>query len=172
MDHALIVAYGQNKEIGYHGQLPWHLPTDLQHFKQLTLGHTVVMGRKTYDSIGHALPKRNNIVVSRQTELSLPDAHVVSSLSQALLHIPTQENLCFYIGGAQVYAAALLFATRLYITEVDYTGPADTYFPEFDNKTWQLTHFLSPDKKTTDEYSLTFKTYNRIRPLTHLNPNQ
>ncbi len=171
-EHAIVAAYGTDKQIGYQNTLPWHLPTDLAHFKQLTRNHTVVMGRKTYDSIGHGLPYRTNIVLSRDTDLHLPDAHIAHSLSQALQYIPENESQCFYIGGTELFASALLFVSRMYLTEVQYSGPADSFFPDFDPTDWQLTHYVHPEQSINDQYPIVFKTYDRVRPLTHQNPNQ
>ena len=135
---SLIAAIGINKEIGYQGALPWKLATDMAHFKSLTTttGHTVIMGRKTHESLGKALPKRTNIVISRNTNYSLSDCLVASSFEEAMRLIPTGETEAFVIGGAEIYAVALAYVTKMYLTEVDYAGPADTYFPAYNPDEW------------------------------------
>jgi len=146
---SIIAAIGPNKEIGYQGQIPWHYPKDLKHFKKLTTDHTVIMGRITRESIGRDLPNRTNITVSSKLE----HPH---SLEEALSRIPPTETEVFIIGGAKLYAQALLgFADRLYLTHVPYTGLADTFFPEYNQTQWQLT-----DKQESPP--LIFETYDRI----------
>ncbi len=125
--------------IGAHGTLPWHIPEDLVRFKQLTWGHTVLMGRKTYASLPHgALPGRRNIVLSR-TITELPGCEVYRSLEEGLSHVSNEEEV-FVMGGASVYREALPLATRLYITLVDQEPEAaDTFFPNFDENEWKRT---------------------------------
>ena len=125
--------------IGAHGTLPWHIPEDLARFKQLTWGHTVLMGRKTYASLPHgALPGRRNIVLS-QTITELPGCEVYRSLEEGLSHVSNEEEV-FVMGGASVYREALPLATHLYITLVDNEPEAaDTFFPNFDKNEWKRT---------------------------------
>ena len=133
---ALIAACGVNREIGINNALPWHLPEDLRHFKQLTTGYPVIMGRKTYDSIGRALPQRLNIVISRQAR-TLPGCQCVSSLQQALQTAAAAAELGFVIGGGEIYRQALPLADVLYMTEVDRHIPdADTFFPPIAPEVW------------------------------------
>lgn len=146
---SIIVAMSPNHAIGYQGSLPWHIPEDLAHFKALTMGHTIIMGRKTFESLPHgALPGRRNVVLSR-TITTLPGCDVFTNLQNAisncngnllgksLLSNDVSDNELFIIGGASVYAEALPLADRLYITLVD-TDPenADTFFPHFDLSQW------------------------------------
>lgn len=125
----LIVACGQNGVIGKNGTMPWHIPADLQHFKALTIGHTIIMGRCTYESIGHALPDRQNIIVS-STLKHVEGAAIVASLAEALTLAECQE--IFIIGGAMLYQAALPLAEQLDITLVEAEPEGDTWFPEVD----------------------------------------
>ncbi len=126
----IVAAIGRNRELGRGNQLIWHLPTDMKLFRAETLGQTVVMGRLTYLSIGRPLPKRQNIVISRDKSLKIEGVEVVSSLEEAL---EICENSCCVIGGAQVYSQAIDLANELMLTEIDDECPeADAWFPEFD----------------------------------------
>jgi dihydrofolate reductase len=130
----------RNGVIGSGSRMPWHLPQDLKRFKQLTLGHTVIMGRRTFDSIvavsGGPLAGRNNIVITRSREWTHSGCRVVNSLEAALdaVHEP---QIAFVIGGAEIYALALPIATRLLITEIERDFEGDTHFPEFDRSRWR-----------------------------------
>ena len=133
---ALIVAMSKNRVIGRDGDLPWHIPEDLKHFRRNTVGHAIIMGRKTYDSIGRPLPKRRNIVVTRQTGLMIEGCEVVHSLEDALNLAYQQDSEPRIIGGATLYKAALPMTTRLFLTEVDQIVDGDTFFPDFDVDDW------------------------------------
>ena len=134
---AVIAAMGTNRVIGVGGGLPWRLPEDQKRFKALTMGHAIIMGRKTYDSIGRALPGRRSIVVSRQVGLALPGCEVVSSFEAALALVEGHDTLPFVIGGEALYAAALEVATRLFLTLVPAAPQGDAYFPELDLTQWR-----------------------------------
>lgn len=134
----LVAAVAANGVIGSEGRLPWHLPEDLKHFKRLTLGHPVVMGRKTWESLGKALPGRENIVVTRSPGYEAADAHVAASL-EAALALCAGEPVVFVIGGAELYAAALPLADGLVLTEIYRDYPGDTRFPAFDRAAWRET---------------------------------
>lgn len=133
---SLIVAYANQRVIGKNNRMPWHLPEDLAHFKRTTLGAPVIMGRKTWEAIGKALPGRRNIVISRNPNLSLNDTIVAYSLNDALSHCKEAKEI-FVIGGAQIYAQALPLATRLVITEIEQQYDGDAFFPEIDLSQWQ-----------------------------------
>lgn len=133
---SLIVAVAQNGVIGDRNALLWHISEDLKHFKALTSGHPVVMGRKTYESLGRPLPNRTNVVVSRQ-ELEIPGCRVVHSLDEALALFPGDVEV-FIIGGAQIYAEALPRADRFYLTRVFHDYEGDTRFPEWNEAQWRL----------------------------------
>ena len=138
---ALIVATARNGAIGRDGALPWHLPEDLQHFKRLTLGKPIVMGRLTWESIGRPLPGRTNIVISRSPDYDAPGAEVVPSLDAALTRaaaIAGADGEVMVIGGAQIYRAALPRVERVYRTRVDIDVAGDAFFPELDPAEWRL----------------------------------
>ena len=125
---ALVVAMNQERVIGVDGGLPWHFSEDLKHFRRITTGHCIIMGRKTWDSLPRALPHRKNIVITRNTELVAQGAVVVSSLEDAL--VLAQEDVCpMIIGGATIYDLALPHATIIYLTNVDTKVQGDTFFP-------------------------------------------
>jgi dihydrofolate reductase len=135
---SLIAAVSENGVIGAQNRLPWHLPDDLRHFRAITTGHTVITGRKNYDSIGKPLPNRRNIVITHQRGFHAPGCLVVNSLEEAIA-LTSAESEVFVIGGAQLYAQALPLATRLYLTEVHATVAGDTYFPILEPGDWQET---------------------------------
>jgi len=140
---SLIAAASENNVIGDHGRIPWDIPADLQYFRRTTQGHVVIMGRKTYESIGHPLPKRPNIVITRQKGLRAEGCDVVGSLEEALEKAKGQngnmakgEDEVFVIGGGEIYREALPKADRVYLTRVHTTIAGDAYFPEFHSKQW------------------------------------
>ena len=144
MSLSIIAALAENRVIGHVGNLPWHLAADLKRFKRLTMGHSIIMGRKTWQSIGRPLPGRRTIVLSRQTEdlISNPwpvsDVHVVGSLQDAFKQASdTGDDEPFIIGGQQIYQQALPHADRLYLTRILAHVVGDTLFPEFDETCWQ-----------------------------------
>jgi dihydrofolate reductase len=157
---SLVVAMAKNRVIGANNTLPWHLPADLKHFKALTMGHHMVMGRKTYESIGKPLPGRTSVVVSRNEGYSAPGVIVVNSLKAAISACGNDEEI-YVIGGAELYRQALGLADRIYLTEIDADIPGDAHFTEFDSKLWQETGRVShsPDEKNLYPYH--FVVYDR-----------
>jgi dihydrofolate reductase len=137
-DIAIIAAVARNGIIGRGNALPWHLPEDLRRFKRLTLGAPVIMGRRTFDSIGRALPGRLNIVVSRNPRAEAPGCTLAGSLGEALAAAGAAP-VVFVIGGSSLYAAALPVATRMYLTEIDADVEGDTRFPDYDRGQWRET---------------------------------
>ena len=135
MKLSLIVAYAQNRAIGIANALPWRLPADLQHFKRTTMGRPVIMGRKTWDSIGRPLPGRRNIVVTRNADWQAAGAERVSSIAEAITACEGLDE-AFVIGGAQIYAAALPFADAVVATEIDVVVAGDTFFEILDLREW------------------------------------
>ncbi len=135
----LVAALSTNRVIGRGGALPWHIPGDLAFFKKTTMGHAILMGRKTFESIGKALPGRRNIVVTRQRGLVLPGCDVVHSLDAAIsLARSGGDSDPHIVGGASLYRESLPFATRLVLTEVhQHIEDGDTFFPEFDPRAWR-----------------------------------
>src|SRR3954471_13042458 len=133
----LVAAVAANGIIGRHGRLPWHLPEDLKHFKRLTLGHPVIMGRKTWESLnGKALPGRDNIVVTRTPGYAAPGAAVASSLDAALA-LCAGESVAFVIGGEQLFAESLPIAAGLVLTEIQRDYEGDTRFPDYERSRWK-----------------------------------
>ena len=128
----IVAAIGRNREIGSGNQLLWHIPDDLKRFKALTLGHPVIMGRKTFESIGKVLPGRTNIVITRDTSWKFEGATVAHSLAEALEQARKIDSEICIIGGAQLYEQSLPFADKLSLTLIDDEKPADTFFPEYE----------------------------------------
>jgi dihydrofolate reductase len=143
----LIVAMAKNRVIGIDNKMPWHLPADFAWFKKNTLGHPVIMGRKTFESIGKPLPGRRNIVVSRNREWRADGCDVFISLDAALASCTSSEEI-FVIGGATLYSEALPVADRLYITEVNVALEGDTFFPELESGAW---HEQWRERRAADE---------------------
>lgn len=156
---SLIVAMTKNRVIGYENKMPWHLPAELAYFKRITTGHPIIMGRKTFDSIGRPLPNRRNIVVSRNANFYSPGVDVSNSLENALARCANENP--FVIGGASLYAEALALAQKLYITEIDADLIGDTFFPPIDNSVWAEE---SREARSSDEkniYDLKFVVLHR-----------
>lgn len=163
----LVAAVAENGVIGRDNALPWHVPTDLRHFKAMTLGKPVIMGRRTFESIGRPLPDRLNIVVTRQRELSFPETRTAYSLDEAEMlaegHARRHgiEEICI-VGGSQLYREAIGRAHRLYITEVHATPEGDTHFPEIDPGQWREASREGPVQGEQDSAAVSFVTYERI----------
>ncbi len=136
MKLSLVVAMARNGVIGRDGSLPWHLPADLKRFRAITLGKPIVMGRRTHESIGRALPGRRNIVLSRAPDYRAADCEVFNSLDAALAALRDEAEVMI-VGGAALYAEALPRADRLFITEVDAELAGDVIFPDFDRAAWR-----------------------------------
>ena len=135
MNIYIVVAIATNNAIGKDNKLLWHLPKDLKHFKEITTGHTVIMGRKTYDSVGKPLPNRRNIVITRQ-DIVIDGCEVINSLQAAIALSNGQEDL-YIIGGAEIYRLAMHITNYIYLTIVHQAFEADTFFPEIDPAKWQ-----------------------------------
>ncbi|WP_394808483.1 dihydrofolate reductase [Nitrosomonas sp.] len=139
---SLLVAMARNRVIGRNNKLPWHLSADLKHFKFLTMGQTILMGRKTYESIGKPLPGRINIIITRQAGYEVPGAIVVNSIDDALLMCEKNRSINgenFIIGGEELYRQTLKICQRMYITEIQRDFEGDVCFPEFDPNEWEET---------------------------------
>ena len=138
----IIVAYASNRVIGNAGNIPWHLAEDLKRFRQLTIGHSIIMGRKTWESIGRLLPGRKHIIVSRKPGYEVAGAKVVDSV-EAAVAAARDDSEIFVIGGGEIYARALPLAERILATEIDAKFEGDTYFPELEKGNWRETARLS-----------------------------
>lgn len=157
----LIAAIDQNRALGKAGKLLCHLPVDLKHFKQHTLNQSVFMGRKTFESIGRALPERENFVLTQQKNLHLPGCVCVNSLKEALAK--KQHEDLWVIGGAEIYALCLPFADKIFLTHIEHAFEgADTFFPDIDLAKWKI---ISEERHSISEenrYPLRFVTYQKI----------
>jgi dihydrofolate reductase len=157
---ALIAAVAQNGVIGRNGALPWRLPEDLRHFRALTTGHTVIMGRRTWESLPHALPGRQNIVVTRQADLVLDGASPATSLDEALAQVRCPPP-AFCIGGSGLYRSALRFATMAFVTEIGRAFEGDATFPPLDAREWREVAREPRVAEGSDGFSYAFVTYER-----------
>jgi len=134
---SLVAAVARNGVIGDSGRLPWHLPEDLKRFKALTMGHVMIMGRKTHEAIGRPLPGRRTIVVSRQARIAFPGVETAASL-EAAIALAGEAPEIFVVGGGEIYVQALPLAHRLLLTEVDASPAGDAFFPPFDPARWRV----------------------------------
>ncbi len=134
---SLIVAFAKNRVIGHRNTLPWHLPEDLKRFRALTMGHHIIMGRKTYESLGRLLPGRTTVIVTRNKHYKVEGALIAHSLEAALM-LCAGDDEPFVIGGAELYKVGLKLATKLYITEVHAAFEGDAFFPDMQEKSWRL----------------------------------
>ena len=158
---SLIVAMAENRVIGRGNQMPWHLPADLRHFKSVTLGKPVIMGRKTFESIGRPLPGRRNVVISRNLDWCAEGVESVSSLDAAMALVQDADEVMI-IGGGQLYREALPLAQRLYLTHIELpVTDADTWFPDYSQYQWQqwAEELHEPDEK--NPYHYRFETLDR-----------
>jgi dihydrofolate reductase len=161
---SIIVAYAANRVIGSDGKMPWHLSDDLKRFKVLTMGHTIVMGRKTWESIGRLLPGRRHVIISRHPGYTVPGATVVASLGDAIAACADESDV-FVIGGGEIYRLALPLSDRIYATEIDGSFEGDTFFPPLDRALWKETRRESRHAENTSmRYS--YVTFDRDTPCT------
>ena len=159
---SFVVAVAENGVIGSNGELPWSsLPDDLQHFKRLTLGHPVVMGRRTYDSLGRALPKRPNIVVTRQAGWAAPGCETAGSLPAALARAHQLDEEVCVIGGGEIYREALPAADVIYLTEVHHSFEGDAYFPPLSPSEWREETRERHEADERHAYAFSFVTLRR-----------
>jgi len=158
----LIVAMARNRAIGIHNKMPWHLPADFAWFKKTTLGHPVIMGRKTFESIGRPLPGRRNMVVSRNAEWRAEGCEVFASLHAALESCTAAAQI-FVIGGASLYHEALPLADRVYLTEVDAAPEADTFFPALPSGQWREQRRERHAANEKNAFAMDFVVLNRIK---------
>ncbi|MFD2145873.1 dihydrofolate reductase [Mucilaginibacter antarcticus] len=153
MTISIVVAIAHNNAIGKDNKLLWHLPKDLRHFKEITTGGTIIMGRKTYDSVGRPLPNRRNIIITRQ-QIEIPGCEVVNSLDAAL-GLCKNDTEVFIVGGAEIYKLAMPLTNRIFLTIVHQDFEADTFFPEIKGEIWKETERQDhePDEKNPLPYS-------------------
>lgn len=159
----LIAAISKNRALGYKNELLYHLPNDMKHFRELTTGHTIIMGRKTFESFPKgALPNRRNIVITRQNNLSYPNVEIFHSIEDAINNIT--DNTIYIIGGGEIYNQTLKYANRLELTVVDNIPEnADTFFPEWKNdEAWDITYAEMCNKDEKHLYDYCFETWEKI----------
>lgn len=155
---AMIVAASENDVIGSNGDLPWHLSDDLKRFKKLTMGHHIVMGRKTFDSIGRLLPGRTTVIVTRQSDYPCAGAKIAHSVEQAIQIAESANDDCpFIVGGSQIYASSMALINHLFLTRVHAQVQGDTFLPEINWSEWELQH----QQSGKSEYEFTFEDYRR-----------
>jgi dihydrofolate reductase len=161
---SLLVAMDEKRGIGKDGKLPWRLSSDLKRFRELTMGHHIIVGRKTFESIGKPLPGRRTIVVTRNPELRPEGCQVAASVEAAIETARmNEENEAFVIGGADIYAQALDIADRVYLTEVHAEVDADTFFPEFDRSAWSEKECSYQPADERNQHACTFRLLERKR---------
>ena len=160
---SLIAAIGKNNEIGKGNTLLWHMPADMKHFKETTALHAVVMGRKTFDSIGKALPNRRNIIITRDANYKKSGVEVVHSLAGALDLFPDKNEEILIIGGAEIYKQTMPIADRLYITHINAKdSEADSFFPEIIPVVWNEISHEEHKRDEKNPFAYTFSTYEKI----------
>ena len=160
---SMVVAIGENRVIGRDGGLPWYIPGDLKMFKQLTMNKPIIMGRKTWESLGRPLPGRPHVVITRDRTYKAADAHVVHDLDQALsvahgMAVALEKEEIMIIGGAEIYRLAMTKADRLYLTEVEVSPHGDAFFPDFDVYQWkEISRAAFPSLDGAASYSFVIK---------------
>jgi dihydrofolate reductase len=156
----MIAAVAENNALGKNNDLLWHLPNDFKRFKEITSGHHIVMGRKTFESFPKPLPNRTHVIITRQKDFQFEGCIVVSDLEKAIAACPKTEDI-YIIGGGEIYTQSISFADQLDITRVHHSFDADVYFPEIDPEIWELTNetFNTKDEKHLFDY--TFQTFVR-----------
>lgn len=161
MSISIIAAMASNRVIGRGNGLPWNLPADTRFFKETTRGHPVIMGRKTFDTMGKPLPGRRNIVITRRSDLEIPGAEVVSGLQEALDRVDVEHDEVFIIGGAEIYRLGLGLADRMYLTLIHDSFEGDTFFPEFDESRWVVVSREDHEPDERNPHAFSFLTYAR-----------
>ena len=159
---AMIVAASSNDVIGAEGDMPWHLSEDLRRFKKLTMGHHIIMGRKTYDSIGRLLPGRTTVIVTRRADFQVEGAVIAHSIDEAL-EISSKDDCPFITGGSQIYEQALPNVTHLFMTRIHFEVAGDTHLPEIDWDEWKLVESQTMKSKKPPLVEFSFEDYERRR---------
>lgn len=163
MKNSIIVAISDNNVIGKDNALLWRLSADMRFFKEKTTGHHIIMGRKTFESLGNRLlPNRTSIVISRNADYQLPEGGILATSIENAIAKVKNETEAFFIGGEQIYKSALPFVDTLYITRVHHTFDGDAFFPEIDKSQWKLVSSEHHKADEKNEYDYTFETYQRI----------
>ncbi|SIR17460.1 dihydrofolate reductase [Halanaerobium kushneri] len=161
MSLSIIAAMDQNQLIGKDEKIPWDLPADLKYFKKTTMGAPVVMGRKTFESIGFPLPGRRNIILTRNKDYAAEGCEVVHSQKEILAEFLEIEEEAFIIGGAEIYRQFLPYCNKLYLTIIDHEFSGDTYFPEFDRQNWDQISEKEGKTDSSNPYQYSYHVYQR-----------
>jgi dihydrofolate reductase len=161
MNITLIAAMSENRVIGKDNQLIWHFPEDLKHFKKQTSGHHVIMGRKTFESVGRPLPKRVNIIITRQTDYSAEGCLIAHSLEEAIALVENDEQP-FIVGGAEIYKQALNLANSIELTVIHGEYEGDSFFPEFDKSIWKLARGEKKEADAKHIHPYDFLSYKKL----------
>ena len=161
----LIAAMANNRVIGLDNKMPWHLPADLRHFKSVTMSHPIIMGRKTFESIGKALPGRRNLVISRNPDLAIEGVEVFGSINEALISCNGLTEVMI-IGGANIYEQMLEYADRLYLTFIELETKGDAFFPDWKLYDWKEVERESHEPDDKNPYHYSFVTLERIDKMT------
>jgi dihydrofolate reductase len=156
----MIAAVAENNALGKNNDLLWHLPNDFKRFKEITSGHHIIMGRKTFESFPKPLPNRTHVIITRQNDFEYEGCVVVQNIEKALSVCPINENL-YIIGGGEIYQQSISFADQLDITRVHHSFDADVYFPEIDPEIWELTSETFHQKDERHLFDYTFQTFVR-----------
>jgi len=162
MNISIIVAITKNNIIGRDNGMPWHLPADLKYFRERTTGHHIVMGRKTFESIGggRPLPNRVSIIITKQKDYKAEGCLIAHSLEEAI-EIAKDENELFIIGGKQIYEQSLALANKMYITRIHTSIDGDTSFPQYDENQWEMTSYTEREADEKNVYPLSFLVFDK-----------
>lgn len=160
---SFVVAMDKNRVIGKNNDLPWHLPEDLKFFKRVTMGHPIIMGRKTHESIGRALPGRENIIVTRDRKYVSEGCTVLHSINEVKDRARDTDEEIFVIGGSEIFKELFPIADRLYITYIDEEFEGDTFFPIFSENDWELISNERGIKDKENPYTYSFRVYDKKR---------
>ena len=155
----IIAAAGENNALGIHNDLPWHLPNDFKRFKKLTSGHKIIMGRKTLESFPKALPNREHIVITRNRNYAPKFSCTLAYSIEEAIRLVKNDAVAFVIGGGEIYKQALDYATHIELTRVHASFEADTFFPEFSEKEWNLAKKEFHEKDEKHQYAFTYETW-------------
>ncbi len=159
-----IVAMSENRVIGRNNQLPWHLPADLKHFKMITTGHAIIMGRKTFDSIGKPLPNRTNIIITRNRSFTASGCIITTSIDEAIQKaVDESSKEIFIIGGTDIFIQSMPYISRLYLTIVHDSFEGDVFFPELNMNEWKEIESILHKADHENKYSYSFLTLERIK---------
>jgi len=162
MTVSIIVAASQNDVIGNDNKLPWHLPADMKYFKTVTTGHCIIMGRKTFETLGKPLPNRTNIIISRQEDFSAQGCVVVNDIHKAIEYAKgTGDTECFIIGGGDVFIQSIIWAERIYLTRIAHKFEGDTFFGPLDSSDWKLAKEERHMPDVKNKYPYSFQVYDR-----------